>query len=382
MIYFDYAATTPIHPTVLDTYLKVSKNYYGNPSSLHDAGGEAKQLIDHARKSIASHFLLPSEKIIFTSGGTESNRLALETLLSNTPKNQNHILLSKTEHSSITQFINSLECRGFEIEYVPHLKDGIIDLDALNDLIREETALVIVQHVNPEIGVIQPIEAIHSILQGHNAYLHVDCVQSFGKLSLAKISKCADSFSISSHKIYGPMGVGAIIFPKIHLLQPPLHGVNHEFGFRSGTVNVPGVVAFAAAAERLLKVKEIHSSAWTLRNLLLEGLSNDGVNFQEIKALSSKHQLPGIVGLIFSGMQGQFVMMELNRAGFAVSTGSACQVGMQSPSKTMVAINLSENEAKGFVRISFGEDTNEDDVRKLIIAITKCVKPIQTVYYE
>jgi cysteine desulfurase len=382
MIYFDYAATTPIHPTVLDTYLKVSNNYYGNPSSLHDAGGDAKQLVDHARKSIASHFLLPSENIIFTSGGTESNRLALETLLWNRPKNHDHILLSKTEHSSITQFINSLEERGFEIDYIPHLNDGMIDLDTLREIVREDTGLVIVQHVNPEIGVIQPIEDIHSILKDHKAFLHVDCVQSFGKLSLKNIPKYVDSLSISSHKIYGPMGVGAVVFPKIHSLQPPLPGVNHEFGFRSGTVNVPGVVSFAAAAERIQKNEEIHPRALSLRKFLLDGLNHNGVIFQEIKASSNLHQLPGIVGLIFSGMQGQFVMMELNRAGIAVSTGSACQVGMQSPSKTMVAINIPENEAKGFVRISFGEDTNDNDVSKLIYEITKCVKPIQSVYYD
>ncbi|WP_108669460.1 cysteine desulfurase family protein [Peribacillus acanthi] len=382
MIYFDYAATTPIHPTVLELYLNVSKNYYGNPSSLHDIGGEAKQLVDHARISIASHFAVPSETIIFTSGGTESNRLALETLLWNTPKHHNHILLSKTEHSSITQFIHSLSDRGFEVEYIPHQKDGMIDLDSLKALIRENTGLVIVQHVNPEIGVIQPIEKIHSILKNHKAFLHVDCVQSFGKLSLKSIAKCTDSLSISSHKIYGPMGVGAVVFPKIQSLQPPLHGINHEFGFRSGTVNVPGVVAFAFAAERLVKRDVNHNTPSDLRKLLLEGLLEKGVLFQEIKAFSDQNQLPGIVGLIFSGMQGQFVMMELNRAGFAVSTGSACQVGMQSPSKTMVAINIPEIEAKGFVRISFGEDTNEQDVRKLINAISKCVKPIQTVYYE
>ena len=372
VMYFDYAATTPIDPEALNVWVEASQQFYGNSSSLHDCGSKAARLLDLSRQQLASLVAVDKENVIFTSGGSESNVLAIDTLLSSKSKQKNHILISQTEHASLHQYVSKLKQQGYEISALHHLPDGTIDLNHLRASLTEKTCIVIIQHVNSEIGVIQPIQEIYNILYSQDILLHVDCVQSFAKLPIEAISSSCDSMSISSHKVYGPKGVGAVIFPKRHKLKPALPNVTHEFGFRAGTVNVPGIASFVTAAKKLAgTLHEELSRIHALRQQLIEALTKANASFHVIEA--ETHQLPHILALTFSGLQGQSLMIELNRRGFAVSTGSACQIDKQEPSKAMLAIGKSIDEAHQLLRISFGKLTTEEEIKQLAENIIEIV---------
>ncbi|MFE4704771.1 IscS subfamily cysteine desulfurase [Peribacillus simplex] len=364
MIYLDYAATTPIDEEALDVFSQASRKFFGNASSLHDIGSEAARLLDMSRQQLADMLNIKKEGIIFTSGGSESNMLAIETFIASKPSWKNHLIVSRTEHASLANFVAKLEHEGFEVTYLRHLEDGRVDIEHLQECMSEKTCLVIVQHVNSEIGVIQPIEQISEIVRKHQAFFHVDCVQSFAKLPLRKIAASCDGLSVSSHKVYGPKGTGAVIFPAIHQLKPSVPNITHEYGFRPGTVDVPGIASFVTAAKKLGDIMEDERKRIsTLRMQLIQRLTERKIDFQIIEA--KNEQLPHILALTFAGLQGQYIMLELNQKGFAVSTGSACQIGKQDPSKTMMAIGKSEDEAHQFVRLSFGKNTTADDIHKL-----------------
>lgn len=372
LIYFDYAATTPIDPVALKVWMDASQQFYGNSSSLHDYGSQAAQLLDLSRQQLADLVKVDKESVIFTSGGSESNVLAIETFLASKTPKKNQILISQTEHASLHQYVSKLKNQGYEITDLCHLSDGTVDLDHLATSLSEQTCIVIVQHVNSEIGVVQPIQEIKKILRGRDIFLHVDCVQSFAKLPLETISEDCDSMAISSHKVYGPKGVGAVIFPNQHMLKPALSNVTHEYGFRAGTVNVPGIAAFVTAAKQLSgQLHEELSRISALRSQFIKQLKEQNIAFEVIE--SEKHQLPHILALTFSGLQGQSMMIELNRRGFAVSTGSACQIDKQEPSKAMLAIGKSHEEAHQLIRISFGKLTTEENVIKLAESIVQVV---------
>ena len=222
LIYFDYAATTPIDSEALQVWVEASQHFYGNSSSLHDYGSKAAQLLDVSRQQLAALLQVKKENVIFTSGGSESNVLAIDTLLASQKTAKNHILISQAEHASLHQYVGKLKNQGYEITELQHLSDGSVDLEHLSTSLNEQTCMVIIQHVNSEIGVIQPIEKIKQLLKDHDVFLHVDCVQSFAKLPLETISHYCDSMALSSHKVYGPKGVGAVIFPNQHQLKPAL----------------------------------------------------------------------------------------------------------------------------------------------------------------
>lgn len=369
LIYFDYAATTPIDSEALQVFVDASKQFYGNASSLHDYGSKAAQLLDLSRQQIATLLDVHKEGVIFTSGGSESNVLAIDTLLaSRSSTTKNHLIISQAEHASLDQYIGKLNNHGYEVSYLHHLADGTVDLEHLKISIREQTSIVMIQHVNSEIGVIQPIQEIKQILQDQDIFLHVDCVQSFAKLPLEAMSNHCDSLSLSSHKVYGPKGVGAVIFPNQHQLKPALPNVTHEYGFRAGTANVPGIAAFVTAAKKLAdQWSEELARISLLRSQFIEHLQDQAIHFEVIE--SKQEQLPHILALTFAGLQGQSMMIELNRRGFAVSTGSACQIDKQEPSKMMLAIGKSNAEAHQLLRISFGTATTPTDVQTLAASI-------------
>lgn len=378
MKYFDFAATTPMSEDALLAYMDAATNCYGNAHSLHDEGMKASEVLQFARKTIGDLLHIKRESVIFTSGGTESNSLSILTLLHNASPDRNHIIVSGIEHSSIFHLLQTLELTGkYEIDYVSHNGDGTISLHHLSQLLKVTTALVIVQHANSEIGILQDIEKIKAILGDQAIYLHVDCVQSFGKTAIDHITKVADGISISSHKVFGPKGVGACVFPFISQLQPINPAVSHEFSFRSGTVNVPGVYAFGIAAGHLSKKAERDSQLiWEKRQTIVDYLRLQRIDFEVVEGPRSA-QLPHILALLFPKIQGQYVMMELNNLGFSVSTGSACQVGMQEPSKTLLAIGKSADEAKSFIRISIGNPHTHGDCLAFAESLASIIKPMQ-----
>ncbi|QHE53988.1 cysteine desulfurase family protein [Pontibacillus sp. HMF3514] len=365
MKYFDYAATCPIDEEALDAYVKASKEYFGNTSSLHDVGGKALTLLEQCRETIANLTGVNSKDISFTSGGTESNFLAIHALLDANQEKGNHIILSQSEHSSVQNAVKKLEQQGYRVSRIPLTPEGIIDLDILREEITQETALISIHHVNPEIGTIQPIEEISVLCKKYGILLHSDCVQSFGKMDLKQVTPLLDSFCLSSHKVYGPKGIGALYINPSLTYQPYLPDVAHEKGVRAGTVNVPAIAGFTVAAQKMhqdLGKQQNH------QHTLVEAFSAalDPVKeYVEIFHPSSDQGFSSIVGLCVKEVEGQWLMLEGNRNGYAFSTGSACASGQQEPSKTLMAMGYSKDKAKTFIRISFGNDHTIQDVKDL-----------------
>ena len=248
MNYFDYAATTPLHPEAANVYLKLAQQCYGNTSSLHEIGAEAQNMLTYCRQQIAEMLNVNSTGIYFTSGGTESNLLSIISLAKANRHKGNHIITTAGEHPSVDSAMTYLQEEGFTVTVIPFTREGVVDLDLFQKALTAQTILASVQHINPEIGTIQPLEQIAAILRERNILLHSDCVQSFGKVDVKPVARLVDSLTISSHKIYGPKGVGMVYIHPRHRLIPVFPGLVNESGFRGGTVNVPGIAAFATAA--------------------------------------------------------------------------------------------------------------------------------------
>lgn len=361
MKYFDYAATTSLDPDAASTYVEVACKYFGNSNSLHDMGDTASRIVENCRDEWGRLINVDKNGIYFTSGGTESNFLILHSLLMGTKKEGKHLITSTAEHASIHSAMHVLADKGYEITYLPLSKTGLIDTRLLEETIRPDTVLVSIQHVNSEIGAIQPIKEISTICKRYHILFHSDMVQSFGKIEVKEVTPYVDALSLSSHKFYGPKGVGiAYINPNVPWIPLVLNG-SHENGFRSGTVNTAGIASMTVAAQKACStISKNETKLSKFRKLFTKMIPKESVTIFECT-----DQYPGIIGLRAKGIEGQWLMLECNRRGFAISTGSACQVGKQAPSKTMEAFGLAVQEAKEFVRISMGKDTKEDDVRDL-----------------
>lgn len=365
MIYLDYAATTPMSKKALDVYSQVASNYFGNPSSLHDSGSTANSILEQSRKTLAEFINGDADGVYFTSGGSESNYLAIHSLLKGSKNRGRHIITTELEHSSVRNTLDDLREKGYEISTVPVDHEGRVDLNALEEAIRPDTILVTIHHGNSEIGTIQDLASIGEILHEHDILFHSDCVQTFGKIMIDVKKMRLDSLSISSHKIYGPKGVGACYVSPNRSWRPVIPNTTHENGFRPGTVNVPGIAAFITAAEEIMPnmIEEQERFAF-LRKKLLNGLQCD--SWSITREGPCDNRLEHIIGLCIKGIEGQYVMLECNRYGIAISTGSACAVGLQKPSKTLLAIGKSKEQAKQYVRLSFGKMTTEQEIDKTV----------------
>ncbi|MFP7299812.1 IscS subfamily cysteine desulfurase [Neobacillus niacini] len=363
MIYFDFAATTPLDPEAAEVFVQASTEFFGNSSSLHDIGGQSQDLLENCREELANLLGINKNGLYFTSGGSEGNFLGIEALLSSPKKPGNHIIAGLAEHSSIHGVLNRLD--GYRITFLPLNSSGLIDVKELEESITPETVLVTIQHVNSEIGTIQHIEDITRICRHNDIHFHSDFVQSFGKIHLRNIAQLVSSFSFSGHKIYGPKGVGGVYVDPSISWRPFFPGGSHERGFRPGTLNVPGIAAMTAAAQKIQgELDKNHARYSELRAAFFKSVEPIK-EFVQIHQADSSSQLPSIIGLRISGIEGQWMMLECNRYGFAISTGSACQIGMQSPAKVTQALGLNPQEAKEFIRISFGNSTKRENVVKL-----------------
>ncbi|EOR21602.1 MULTISPECIES: IscS subfamily cysteine desulfurase [unclassified Niallia] len=370
MKYFDYAATTPLDNDAANVYVDVACKYFANSNSLHDMGDKAGKILENCREEWGRLLNADKNGVYFTSGGTESNFLIIQNLVLATKKQGKHIITSVAEHASIHSTMQLLAVNDYEITYIPLLDNGIIDTQLLEQSIRPDTILVSIQHVNSEIGAIQPIKEIGTICRKYNVLFHSDMVQSFGKIDVSEVTKFVDGLSISGHKFYGPKGVGiAYINPQTAWI-PFLPNGSHEKGFRSGTVNTAGIASMTVAAQKTcLKIADNLQELSQLRALFKET-----VKAESIKLFECIEQYPGIIGLRVKGLEGQWLMLECNRRGFAISTGSACQVGKHTPSKTMKALGLADGEAKEFIRISLGKDNSKEDIMDLAKLINELAK--------
>ncbi|MEH7274135.1 IscS subfamily cysteine desulfurase [Neobacillus vireti] len=372
MIYFDFAATTPLDSEAAEVFVQASTEFFGNSSSLHDIGGQSQDLLENCREELANLVGVNKKGLFFTSGGSEGNFLAIEALLSAPKKQGKHIIAGMAEHSSIHGVLNRLG--GYNVTYLPFNPSGLIDIDDLVRAITPDTVLVAIQHVNSEIGTIQPIEDIARVCEEQNIHFHSDFVQSFGKVDLKRFAPLVSSFSFSGHKIYGPKGVGGVYIDPAISWKAFFPGSSHEKGFRPGTVNVPAIAAMTAAAQRINnQIASNQERFLSFRADFIESLEPIK-EFVHLHQANINSQLPSIIGLRIAGIEGQWMMLECNRFGFAISTGSACQIGMQSPAKVTQALGLSKQEAKEFIRISFGNSTKREDVIKLGETIVDIVK--------
>jgi cysteine desulfurase len=379
MKYFDYAATCPLDQDAAEIYIQAATKYFGNSQSLHEAGSASANLLESCRQEFARLLGVDMAGIYFTGGGSEANYLGIMALLSANRKNGNHIVTGAAEHSSVYNLMKKLEGEGWEVTFLPLNRDGKIEFANFIEALRPETVLVSVQHGNPEVGTIQPIIQMAEYCRSKEILIHTDCVQTFGKTPVAPLAGLVDALSISGHKFYGPKGTGlAYVNPKL-AWKPYIDGTVHEKGFRPGTVNVPGIAAMTAAAQKAHSLMDAETKRVNkLRAAFIESLSEVGESI-EIFGTEGDEQLPGIVGMAIKGLEGQYVLLECNRSGFAISTGTACHTGMLSPAKTMSAMGIKGKQAKEFFRISFGRETQEEDavnLGKMLAAITAQVSAV------
>ncbi|MCY8517835.1 IscS subfamily cysteine desulfurase [Bacillus atrophaeus] len=371
MIYLDFAASTPICSEALLVFNQLSTDIYGNASSLHDAGGKAKLIVDYSRRKIAELIGGSAEGIYFTSGGTEANMLAIQSLLNGLPEQKRHFITTAMEHQSIHNTGAFLANQGFDITIIEPDEYGHITREILESHLRPETGLVSIQHANSETGIVQDIRSITALLHEKDILLHCDAVQTFGKIPIDADDSGIDALSVSSHKVYGPKGVGAVyIRPGINW-KPVYPYTLHENGFRAGTVNVPGIGAFAEAAEHTVNhLSQNITHYQNLRRYFLQQIKIRSLPVTLALEDSKAYCLPHIVGCFFHSFEGQYVMLECNRNNICISTGSACSAGYHGPSQTMKALKKTEQEALQFIRISFGNTTTTEHLDLLLHTFT------------
>ncbi|MGC4375829.1 IscS subfamily cysteine desulfurase [Fictibacillus sp. Mic-4] len=361
MIYLDYAATTPMSEEALNAYTQTAKNFFGNTESLHNIGTKAHDLVEYARRELAGCFGGTSEGITFTSGGSEGNFLAITSLVRGYQHKGRHIISTHLEHSSVKHTLGYLQDQGFDVTYINVGSDGRVSLSEVRKHLREDSILVTIHHGNSEIGTIQPLEEIGRFLKEQGILFHSDCVQTFGKIPLDVRKMNLDAITLSAHKIYGPKGVGALYISPERSSRPFLSGVTHEKGMRPGTLNTPGIVSFVTAAQSMVaKMKEWQTHVEKLRSYFLSRIMDrDELFFYEGH---NDYSLPHYIPIRIIGMEGQLAMLELNRRQIAVSTGSACQVGKQNPSPSLLAIGRTPDEARELIRMTLGWQTTKEDI--------------------
>ncbi|WP_336078683.1 IscS subfamily cysteine desulfurase [Paenibacillus sp. 203] len=372
MIYLDYAASTPMCGEALNMYNVLNKEMFGNASSLHDAGGQAAYTLDYSRQRIANMISGQKEGIYFTTGGTESNMLVVQSILNGLPQHKKHWIMSALEHHSMYNLATLLERQGYELTIVQPDREGRMTRETLLPHLREDTGLVSVQHANSETGLVQDLAALSPLLRERGILLHSDAVQTFGNIRVDVESMEVDALSVSSHKVYGPKGVGAAYLKPGTPWRPVYPDTLHENGFRPGTVNVPGIAAFVAAAEMMTEQMESHQERYTtLRRHFITKIQERSIPLRwAVQESENKAVLHHIVGCFFHGYEGQYVMLECNRKGVCISTGSACAAGHHDPSPALQALGASGREALQFIRVSFGRTTTIEELNVLVDILT------------
>jgi cysteine desulfurase len=376
MIYLDYNATTPLCDVARDAMLPYLDRLFGNPSSVHAAGRETRAAIDNARDKLAALLRVKPNEIIFTSGGTESCNLAVFGLARCRMQGGGHVISAKTEHHAVLNAIEHLEKHeGFEVTWLNVSRDGIIDLDQLADAIRPETRLVSIMTANNETGVIQPIREISRICREHGVLLHMDMVQSFGKID-ADLS-LVDAASFAAHKFYGPKGVGFLFLRSGLSIQPIMFGGAHENERRPGTENVAAIVGMAAAAEWTLRGCEQEQERETgLRDGLWTRIAENVPDAKQNGANAPR--LANTLNVSLLGIDSEMLLIALDLEGVCASSGSACMVGSVVASHVLLAMGLPMERARSAVRFSLGKWTTADEIKAAGDAVRKIVDRLNT----
>lgn len=381
-IYLDHAATTPVDRKVIEAMLPYFSKYYGNASSLHSFGREAYEALEKSRRLVAKILNAENEEILFTSGGTESDNLALKGVAyKNRDKintNGPHILTSSIEHPAVLETCRDLEKEGFKIKYLSVDKYGIVDLDEVSESITKDTFLISIMFANNEIGTIQPIEEIGKIAEENNIIFHTDAVQAIGKIPIDVKKLNVDMLSISSHKIYGPKGIGALFIRKNLNIKPIINGGGHERGLRSGTENIPGIVGLGKACE-LLRERLDRDTVYMkrLRDKLIRGI----LEKIEESYLNGhpENRLVNNAHFRFTAIEGESLLTSLDEKGIAASTGSACSSKKLQSSHVLLSIGLSPVEAHGSLRLTIGRENTEREIDYVIEILPEIVSKLREI---
>ncbi|MBX7150549.1 cysteine desulfurase [bacterium] len=367
-IYLDHSATTPVDKRVLEAMLPFLTEEFGNPSSLHSFGRAAKVALEEARQKIASVINASPGEIVFTSGGSEADNLAIAGVARAHRERGNHLIANRIEHHAVLHIFEELEKEGFEVTYVECDQYGMILPQTVEAAIRPGTTLISIMHVNNEVGTINPVQEIGSIAKNRNILFHTDAVQSFGKLPLDVKTMPIDLMSMSAHKIYGPKGIGALWVRRGVKVMPILYGGSQERGQRAGTENIAGAVGFGKAAElcrlemnaEIPRLKKMQTLLW---DAIQKEIPNVRLNGHP------EQRLPGHLNVSFNNAAGDELLIHLDLNGIAVSTGSACTSGAVGLSHVLKGMNIEPQYGRGAVRMTLGRSSKEEDIPTIIDAL-------------
>ncbi len=373
-VYLDHNASTPVHPEVLAAMLPYFSEQYGNASSIHTFGREARDAVEAAREMITRFLGVPTEEFLFTSGGTESDNLAVKGVAY--AQGRGHIITSQVEHHAVLRTCEALERAGYEVTYLPVDGDGLVDPGDVRRAIRDDTILVSIMYANSEVGTIMPIEEIGRIAEERRIPFHVDGVQTFGKIPFSVREAGISLLSCSSHKIYGPKGIGGLYVRKGTKMLSIQHGGDHERRRRAGTENVPAIVGFGKAVsvrardmvEEALRVRDLRDRLW------------EGVRGRVADVRLNGHptrRLPGTLNLSFRGLEAESLILALDLKGIGASAGSACTSGSLEPSYVLTAMGAPTEWALGALRCSLGRSTSAEDIEYVIEALSTSVDRIR-----
>ncbi len=374
-VYMDHAATTPMDMEVFEAMKPYFFQKYGNASSLHSFGMEAKETLEKSREAVATFIGGDADEIIFTGGGTESDNLAIKGIVFRARKG--HIITSSIEHPAVLETCKFLEKKGFRVTYLPVDRYGVVNPKDVQNAIEKDTVLITIMHANNEIGTIEPIDEIGKIASERGIPFHTDAVQSVGKIPIDVKKMSIDLLSISGHKIYGPKGVGALYIKKGRRIDALMHGGRHERGVRSSTENISGIVGLAKACElakerREKDVKKMRG----LRDTLIRGVLE--IEESYLNGHPEK-RLPSNAHFYFRGIEGESLILMLDDAGIAASTGSACSSKKLAPSHVLLAIGLKPEDAHGSLRLTLGRGNDEEDVAYVLETLPEIVKKLREI---
>jgi cysteine desulfurase len=377
-IYLDHAASTPVRQEVLEVMLPYFGRTFGNPSSIHKVGQQAKRALEQARETVASCLGADPREICFTSGGTESNNLALKGVAHASGRAGRHLVTSAVEHHAVLNCCKYLEGEGYDVTYVPVDSSGVIDLAALGRAVRSDTVLISVMLVNNEVGTIQPLAEIAEMARARGVPLHTDAVQAVGRVPVDVRKLGVDLLTLSGHKLSGPKGIGALYVRTGTRIDPLIHGGHHENNRRAGTESVPSAVGLAKAFD--LATKEMPQSPdrlRTLRDRLEQGIRK---RLADARVNGNPEQrAPHILSMSFAGVEAESLLLTLDLQGIAVSAGSACTSGAVGPSHVLRAMGADLTQAQGSLRFSLGPDNTEEEIEFVIETVDSTVRRLRQV---
>jgi cysteine desulfurase len=376
-IYFDYNATTPLAPPVMEAVLLASQNVFGNASSIHHFGQQAKATMDDARSAIASLLSADPSEIVFTSGGTEADNFAIRGAADAVePTGRRHLIASSIEHEAVLNTLRALGRRGWRTTLLPVDHTGIVSPDRLRDAIDGDTALVSVMHANNEIGTIQPIAALAAIAHQHGALMHTDAVQSVGKIPVDVRALGVDLLSLSAHKFYGPKGAGALWIKRGTRMQPAVTGGKHERNRRAGTENVPAIAGLGVAAALAAgKMADDAARVGALRDRLEAGILRSVPGTAVNGARDER--VPNTTNISFERVEAESLLIALDLEGIAVSTGSACSSGTLEPSHVLKAMGLPSHRTQNSLRFSLGTFSTDEEVDRVVEVLPRLVEKLR-----